>query len=194
MLANKDVFSASKTCARVALVWSQNTANNYASSVGSSDFVEAKRSPYTDRGDHYVAISSVFDMLVRNHIQFDIIDEDNIADNASSKLSSLRRNRRKLEADIKDSLNKLQDDYDIIILEGAGSPAEINMYDKDLANMLMARITNADVLLVADIDQGGVFASIVGTYYLIPEEDRKRINEYVPQLAKGDSIHKSWSE
>lgn len=78
VLSNKDIFDASKVCARVALVWSQNTANNYASSVGNSDFVEAQRSPYTDRGDHYVAISSVFDMLVRNHIQFDIIDEDNI--------------------------------------------------------------------------------------------------------------------
>lgn len=78
VLANKDVFSASKTCARVALVWSQNTANNYASSVGNSDFVEAKRSPYTDRGDHYISLIATFDVLVRNHIQFDIIDEDSI--------------------------------------------------------------------------------------------------------------------
>ena len=81
--------------------------------------------------------------------------------------------REEALAAILDSLEKLKDDYDITILEGAGSPAEINMYDKDLANMLMAKITDADVILVADIDQGGVFASIVGTYYLIPEEDRK---------------------
>ena len=96
---------------------------------------------------------------------------------------------------IKDSLNKLQDDYDIIILEGAGSPAEINMYDKDLANMLMARITNADVILVADIDQGGVFASIVGTYYLIPEEDRKRIKAVIINKFRGEaSVLKSGIE
>lgn len=87
---------------------------------------------------------------------------------------------------IKDSLNKLKDDYDIVILEGAGSPAEINMYDKDLANMLMARITDADVILVADIDQGGVFASIVGTYYLIPEEDRRRIKAIIINKFRGN--------
>ncbi|RAP44493.1 MAG: cobyric acid synthase CobQ [Methanosphaera sp. rholeuAM6] len=88
---------------------------------------------------------------------------------------------------INDSLNKLKEDYDIIILEGAGSPAEINMYDKDLANMLMARITDADVVLVADIDQGGVFASIVGTYFLIPEEDRKRIKAVIINKFRGNA-------
>lgn len=91
-----------------------------------------------------------------------------------------------LEA-INDSLEKLKNDYDITILEGAGSPAEINMYDKDLANMLMARITDADVILVADIDQGGVFASIVGTYYLIPEEDRKRIKAVIINKFRGNA-------
>jgi adenosylcobyric acid synthase len=99
-----------------------------------------------------------------------------------------------LEA-IHDSLNKLKEDYDIIILEGAGSPAEINMYDKDLANMLMARITDADVILVADIDQGGVFASIVGTYFLIPEEDRKRIKAIIINKFRGEaSVLKSGIE
>ena len=96
---------------------------------------------------------------------------------------------------INDSLDKLKEDYDIIILEGAGSPAEINMYDKDLANMLMARITNADVILVADIDQGGVFASIVGTYFLIPEEDRKRIKAVIINKFRGEaSVLKSGIE
>lgn len=95
--------------------------------------------------------------------------------------------REEALAAIKDSLEKLKDDYDITILEGAGSPAEINMYDKDLANMLMARITDADVVLVADIDQGGVFASIVGTYFLIPEEDRKRIKAVIINKFRGEA-------
>ncbi len=96
---------------------------------------------------------------------------------------------------INDSLDKLKDEYDIIILEGAGSPAEINMYDRDLANMLMARITDADVILVADIDQGGVFASIVGTYFLIPEEDRKRIKAVIINKFRGEaSVLKSGIE
>ncbi len=88
---------------------------------------------------------------------------------------------------IESSLDYLQEDYDITVIEGAGSPAEINMYDKDLANMLIARMTDADVILVADIDQGGVFASIVGTYYLIPEEDRKRIKGIIINKFRGNA-------
>lgn len=88
---------------------------------------------------------------------------------------------------IHSSLDYLKEDYDITVIEGAGSPAEINMYDKDLANMLIARITNADVILIADIDQGGVFASIVGTYYLIPEEDRKRIKAVIINKFRGNA-------
>ncbi|OED30700.1 cobyric acid synthase CobQ [Methanosphaera sp. WGK6] len=88
---------------------------------------------------------------------------------------------------IKSSLEYLKEDYDITVIEGAGSPAEINMYDKDLANMLIARMTNADVILVADIDQGGVFAAIVGTYFLIPEEDRKLIKAIIINKFRGNA-------
>lgn len=78
ILDNKDIYAPSKTCARVALMWSHNTANNYAASVTDSDFVAARKTGYTDRGDHFGALSSVYDMLVRNHVQFDIIDEVSI--------------------------------------------------------------------------------------------------------------------
>lgn len=88
---------------------------------------------------------------------------------------------------IEESLEYLKEDYDITVIEGAGSPAEINMYDKDLANMLIARMTDASVILVADIDQGGVFASIVGTYFLIPEEDRKRIKAVIINKFRGNA-------
>ncbi len=88
---------------------------------------------------------------------------------------------------INESLSNLKDDYDITIIEGAGSPAEINMYDKDLANMLIARITDADVILVADIDRGGVFASIAGTYMLLPEEDRNRIKGIIINKFQGNA-------
>ncbi|MCD7781443.1 MAG: cobyric acid synthase CobQ [Methanosphaera sp.] len=88
---------------------------------------------------------------------------------------------------IDSSLEYLKEDYDITVIEGAGSPAEINMYDKDLANMLIARKTDADVILVADIDQGGVFASIVGTYFLIPEDDRKRIKGVIINKFRGNA-------
>ena len=90
-----------------------------------------------------------------------------------------------LEA-IESSLEALKKDYDIIVIEGAGSPAEINMLDKDLANMQIARMADADVILVADIDRGGVFASIAGTFSLLPEEDRKRIKGIIINKFRGN--------
>lgn len=87
---------------------------------------------------------------------------------------------------IKESLNQLKRDYDIIILEGAGSPAEINMLDVDLANMRIARLADADVILVADIDRGGVFASIAGTFSLLPPEDRARIKGIIINKFRGN--------
>lgn len=90
-----------------------------------------------------------------------------------------------LEA-IESSINALKQDYDIIVIEGAGSPAEINMLDKDLANMQIARMADADVILVADIDRGGVFASIAGTFSLLPEKDVKRIKGIIINKFRGN--------
>lgn len=87
---------------------------------------------------------------------------------------------------IKESLDSLKNDYDIIVMEGAGSPAEINMLDVDLANMQIARLADADVLLVADIDKGGVFASIAGTFQLLPPEDRQRIKGIIINKFRGN--------
>ncbi|WP_321421047.1 cobyric acid synthase CobQ [uncultured Methanobacterium sp.] len=87
---------------------------------------------------------------------------------------------------IKESLDELSNDYDIIVMEGAGSPAEINMLDVDLANMQIARLADADVILVADIDKGGVFASIAGTFQLLPSEDRQRIKGIIINKFRGN--------
>ncbi len=87
---------------------------------------------------------------------------------------------------IQSSLEALETEYDIIIIEGAGSPAEINMLDKDLANMQIARMADADVILVADIDRGGVFASIAGTFSLLPEADRLRIKGIIINKFRGN--------
>ncbi len=87
---------------------------------------------------------------------------------------------------IDSSLEALKKDYDIIFIEGAGSPAEINMLDKDLANMQIARMADADVILVADIDRGGVFASIAGTFSLLPELDRNRIKGIIINKFRGN--------
>lgn len=76
---------------------------------------------------------------------------------------------------VEQSVQSLQQEFDVIVLEGAGSPAEINLKARDIANMRMAHLADAAVILVADIDRGGAFASIIGTLALLDEEERARV-------------------
>lgn len=85
-----------------------------------------------------------------------------------------------------DSLNKLKEEYEIIIMEGAGSPAEINLREGDLANMGAAEIADANVLLVGDIDKGGVFASVAGTFMLLDDADRSRFKGVIINKFRGN--------
>ena len=75
--------------------------------------------------------------------------------------------KKKLIPDIMQAYDKLDKAYDVIVLEGAGSPAEINLKKDDIVNMGMAELVDAPVLLVGDIDRGGVFAQLVGTIMLL---------------------------
>ena len=84
------------------------------------------------------------------------------------------------------SLKTLQKNFDLIILEGAGSPAEINLQKFDIANMKMAQKANASVLLISDIDKGGSFASIVGTMALIEKKYQKLVKGFVFNKFRGD--------
>ena len=94
--------------------------------------------------------------------------------------------KQELLPKIKEVYQELDQEYDAIILEGAGSPSEINLNERDIVNMGMARLVDAPVILVADIDKGGVFASIYGTIELMPEEDRKRIKGVLINKFRGD--------
>ena len=84
------------------------------------------------------------------------------------------------------SLKTLQKNFDLVILEGAGSPAEINLQKFDIANMKIAQKANASVLLVSDIDKGGSFASIVGTMALIEKKYQKLVKGFVFNKFRGD--------
>jgi len=76
---------------------------------------------------------------------------------------------------VRETYNRLAERNDIIVIEGAGSPAEINLRDKDIVNMGMAEIADAPVILVGDIDRGGVFASLAGTMLLLSESEKQRV-------------------
>ena len=87
---------------------------------------------------------------------------------------------------IHESFEILSDQYDVIIIEGAGSPAEINMRKQDIANMEIAHMADANVILIADIEMGGVFAAIAGTYVLLDDYDRSRLKATVINKFRGN--------
>lgn len=88
--------------------------------------------------------------------------------------------------EIKKAFHELEKDADIIVIEGAGSPAEINLKENDIVNMGMAAMVNAPVLLVGDIDRGGVFAQLLGTLMLLEPDEKDRIKGLIINKFRGD--------
>jgi len=87
---------------------------------------------------------------------------------------------------IGDSLETLREDFDLVVIEGAGSPAEVNLREFDLCNMRVAEMAGAHVLLVADIDTGGALASVVGTFALLNKSEREKIKGIIINKFRGD--------
>ena len=96
-----------------------------------------------------------------------------------------RRKRDYIPA-VLEAYNSLNSEYDVIVIEGAGSPAEINLKQDDIVNMGLAKLVDAPVLLVGDIDRGGVFAQLYGTVALLEEDERRRIKGVVVNKFRGD--------
>jgi len=95
-----------------------------------------------------------------------------------------------MKLEFKDMLKRqfedLEKKFDIIVMEGAGSPAEINLRDRDIVNMGMAELVDAPVILAGDIDKGGVFASLAGTMLLLSGEEKKRVKATIINKFRGD--------
>jgi adenosylcobyric acid synthase len=107
---------------------------------------------------------------------------------ADPELSALawRARAPELWSTIEQSLAQLRAEYELLLIEGAGSPAEINLRDSDLANMPVARAADARVILIADIDRGGALAHLYGTWALLEERDRPRVQGFVLNKFRGD--------
>lgn len=94
--------------------------------------------------------------------------------------------RKTLKKSIMETYEKIQNDNDIVVIEGAGSPAEINLRQDDIVNMGMAEMADAPVLLVTDIDRGGAFAALYGTVMLLEPHERNRIKGMIINKFRGD--------
>lgn len=94
--------------------------------------------------------------------------------------------KSKLKSIIMEAYNKLDSNFEAITIEGAGSPAEINLRENDVVNMGLAEMVDAPVILIGDIDRGGVFASLYGTIMLLTEEERARIRGFIINKFRGD--------
>lgn len=102
------------------------------------------------------------------------------------KAQEFYENKPVFREEIRKTYNSLAEEYDVIVMEGAGSPAEINLRDNDLVNMGMAKMADAPAILVGDIDRGGVFASLAGTMLLFDEDERARVKGVVINKFRGD--------
>lgn len=106
---------------------------------------------------------------------------------ANMRAADYFKYKTELIPDIMRAYNTLAEKHDIIVIEGAGSPAEINLKDNDIVNMGMAKMADAPVLLAGDIDRGGVFAQLYGTVGLLTPDERERVKGFIINKFRGDS-------
>ncbi len=169
---------------RVAPFKAQNMSNN---SFVTSDGREIGRAQAVQAAACRLAPRSDFNPLLikpENDRRAQLVVNGKAA--GSLTPSDFGRIRREYFPAVRESFARLTGEFDLVILEGAGSPAEINLREQDIVNMRMAREAKAPVVLVGDIDRGGVFAALVGTLALLQPDERCYVKGYLINKFRGD--------
>lgn len=169
---------------RVAPFKSQNMAlNSYITSegleMGRAQVMQAEAAGITPM----VCMNPIL-LKPTNNVGSQVIVNGEVLGNMSAR--DYFAYKKKLIPDIKRAFRELEEYADIIVIEGAGSPAEINLKENDIVNMGMAQMVNAPVLLVGDIDRGGVFAQLLGTLMLLTDEEKARVKGLIINKFRGD--------
>jgi adenosylcobyric acid synthase len=168
---------------RVAPFKAQNMSNNSfvtpdGKEIGRAQAVQAAACRLTPRSDFNP-------ILIKPSGERDAQLVVNGVVEGSLTASDFGRIKREYEWAAGAAVDRLRDEFDLIVLEGAGSPAEVNLRDHDIVNMHMAKAVNAPVILVGDIDRGGVLASLVGTMELLNVDERAHIKGFVINKFRG---------
>lgn len=169
---------------RVAPFKSQNMALN---SFITTEGLEMGRAQVTQAEAAGVEPSVLMNPILlkpTNDVGSQVIVNGEVRGNMSAR--DYFRMKRKLIPDILKAYQTLDEAYDIIVIEGAGSPAEINLKTDDIVNMGMAKMAKAPVLLVGDIDRGGVFAQLYGTVALLEAEEKELVKGIIINKFRGD--------
>jgi adenosylcobyric acid synthase len=177
MLANEGI--------KVAPFKSQNMSNNSYVTLDGKEIGRAQGIQAEAAKTQATVWMNPILLKPRSHMKSEVVYLGKAAESLSGREYRDRFYEKGLEV-IKESFTHLEKEYDLLVIEGAGSPVEINLKDREIVNMKVAEMADVPVILVSDIDRGGVFASIVGTLELLEPEERKRVAGLIINKFRGD--------
>lgn len=169
---------------RVAPFKSQNMALNSFITKEGLEMGRAQVMQAEAAGVEPVAVMNPILLKPTTHVGSQVIVNGEVLGNMSAR--DYFAYKKQLIPEIKKAFRELEKDNDIIVIEGAGSPAEINLRENDIVNMGLAELLDAPVLLVGDIDRGGVFAQLLGTLMLLEKTEKERVKGLIINKFRGD--------